>query len=172
MKIIRLFVVAAALTGCVENSVQESSQVPVSRYSQELSSLADKGFSQCVEFAANGSGPNSSTLLSAGFSERKVLGFPVFVRSVSGQNSLFDNQWVSFSFRPKQQSCLFTATNVGGGLWVSASYVRTQLTNAGWKEVDDGSNKKFTYTRGANSIVMSGLSSGGQTQFTLKASNT
>ena len=160
-----------SLAACVEPVTTSTPSKSVDQLNDELKTLAGRAFPSCIEHAAYGTPPPSAAMEKLGFSQRRVLGVNVMVRSPSGSNSLFDDRWVSFSYQKRENACLFTATNLGGGLWVTAGFVRTQLKQQGWKHVANKTKSKFVYAKGEKEIVMSGQSTGGQTQFTLKLQN-
>lgn len=161
----KILCAALLLAGCVENTAQTKT---VTQHTAELSTFTDNVMSQCIEFAANGTEPSETVFAQSGYSERRPLGIPVYVRSASGKNSLFDDTFAAFRFTPNSQSCLFTATGVGGGVWLVGGNVRNQLSAMGWTETPSDSRTNFIFSRGSKTIVMKGWSTGGQSQILLK----
>lgn len=106
-----------------------------------------------------------------GYTPGRLLGAKTPVRPIG--DTILDHingRNITFAFSQRLARCNLALTGVGQGVHISGGWVRNQLTNAGYTQVEGGSRREFIYENGALELVMTGTQVGGQTVISLHRS--
>ncbi|KZL13248.1 hypothetical protein [Pseudovibrio sp. Ad26] len=166
--VLALSLLAAGCTTTAQQGPRPTVEEIVDRSNKTFSALIGGAIDQCIDFAASNKAPDKAKFAKYGYKPTFGLGFPAYFRPKEEGGSRFPgSRGVTFVFHSWIDRCMVTSNGVGGGVYMLAGWIRSELVKRGWKKVKSDSKYRYRYVKNGVEVEVSGSQSGGLAQVVL-----
>ncbi|WP_282095666.1 hypothetical protein [Epibacterium ulvae] len=168
MKRVLAIFLLGALVGCASNDTSGSrTRVGSQDFFVANNAFLDENvgvlIDQCIAFVEDGTRPNTAAFHDKGYEVGTLLGALRYTRSLGTRTiDRLNGRGVSMLFSEKFERCNVSLTSVGGGVQLLGDWVAGRIAQQGYRQTPSDRPRRFVFTKGNRSLLLSGSSANGQ----------